>query len=89
MVRFIRCIVCGCVLLALVLPGCAAWAKIKNATVGLNYPHARGETLARSPQERYQELSYIAAHEARSLVEDLDLLFLTDRTTRLTRWHDR
>ncbi len=89
MARFIRCMVCACVLLALALPGCALWAKTQGAAVGLNYPHTWGETFAQSPRERYQNVSRVAAYDARAIVEDLDLLFLTDRPTRLTRWHDR
>jgi hypothetical protein len=31
----------------------------------------------------------VAEHDARALIEDLDLLFMTDRPSRLSRWHDR
>ena len=89
MARFSRCLLVALVLLALALPGCAAWAKIQNASVDLNYPHARGETLAQLPPERYHKVSRVTARDVRAIVEDLDLLFLTDRPTRLTRWHDR
>ncbi len=89
MARLVRCIVCVCVLLTLTLSGCATWARWQRATVGLNYPHATGEMLTQRGQDHYQAVSRIAAHDARALVEDVDLLFLTERTTRLTRWHDR
>ncbi len=89
MTRLVRCAVLACLLATLVLSGCMPWAKVQRATVGLNYPHTGGETLAQSPYEHYQRVSAMSAHDARALVEDLDLLFLTERPTRLTRWHGR
>jgi hypothetical protein len=74
---------------ALALSGCATWANWQRSTVGWNYPHAAGETLTERGQDHYQTISRISAHDCRALVEDLDLLFLTERPTRLTRWHDR
>ena len=55
----------------------------------LNYPHARFGNLTESPHEHYQRVSNIAATDGRALVDDLDLLFMTDRPTRLTRWTTR
>ncbi len=89
MTRLVRCTMLTCLLATLVLSGCMSWARAQRATVGLNYPHADGETLAQSPHEHYQRVSIMSAHDVRALVEDLDLLFLTERPTRLTRWHGR
>ena len=70
--------------LTLGLTGCAP-----RSTVMLNYPHARFGNLTESPHEHYQRVSNIAAMDGRALVDDLDLLFMTDRPTRLTRWTTR
>jgi len=47
------------------------------------------ETLGETGDEHRERVSTIADQDARALVEDLDLLFMTDRPTRLTRWHGR
>jgi len=89
MTRFIRCMVVVCILVALMQSGCASWSETQRATVGVNYPHSRGETLTESPHEHHRRIAASSAHDTRALVEDLDLWYLTDRPTRLTRWHDR
>ena len=53
------------------------------------YPHATIATLALSAHEHYLYVSNIAAQDERALIDDLDLLFLTDRPSRLTRWLSR
>ena len=73
----------------LVLSGCATWAQFQRDTVDWAYPHAAGESLSQTPEDHYQMAARISAHDARALVEDLDIFFLTDRPTRLTRWHGR
>lgn len=89
MIRLARFTACACLLAVLALSGCGTWAKVQRKTVIWNYPHATGETFAQSPHEHYQWVSDMSAHDSRALVEDLDLLFLTDRPTRLTHWHGR
>jgi hypothetical protein len=68
--------------------GCASWADTQRATVSLNYPHASGESLTQSSDEHYRQVSRVSAHDSRALMDDLDVFFLTDRPTRLTRWHE-
>lgn len=89
MARVVRCLALVWVLLPLALSSCASWARLQQATVGFNYPHASGEGLGLTPQEHYQAVSQSSAKDTRALIEDLDLFFLTERPTRLTRWHDR
>jgi len=84
MTRLALFAVAACSLLILTGLGCAP-----RSTVVLNYPHAPYATLGQSPHEHYQAISNIAAADQRALVEDLDILFLTDRPGRLTRWHDK
>jgi hypothetical protein len=78
-----------CVAVALLLSGCATWSATQRATVDLNYPHAKGELLGQSAEAHYHVVRGVSARDTHALVDDLDLLFLTDRPTRLTRWHDR
>ena len=89
MARMARCTICVGAVSVLLLSGCAVWAGGQKAAVGLNYPHATGETLTQSSSDHYRYVSSVAAHDSRALVDDLDLFFMTDRPTRLTRWHDR
>ncbi len=83
MTRFTRWTVGACFFAALTGLGCAP-----RSTVMLDYPHAPRATLTQSPHEHYQSISNIAAQDRRALIEDLDMLFLTDRPGRLTRWHE-
>ena len=68
-------------LTSLGLTGCATKA---GTLVG--YPHATSANMTQSPHEHYQSVSFIAAQDRRALMDDLDLLFMTDRPARLTRW---
>lgn len=73
----------------LTLAGCANWSAAQHRMVKLNYPHAGSETLTQSPHEHYHTISRVSFIDARALVEDLDLFFMTDRPSRLNRWQDR
>ncbi len=83
--RFAGCLLVVGVVAALSVVGCAS----PRSTVMLNYPHATQGTLAQSPHEHFQTVSNVAAHDGRALIDDLDLFFMTDRPTRLTKWHVR
>ena len=89
MVRFRRCLILAGALCAAAVSGCAVWSGVQRVTVSLNYPHASGESLSQSGQDHYHAVSQVSAHDARALVDDFDLLFLSERPTRLTRWHVR
>ncbi|MEK6677498.1 MAG: hypothetical protein AABZ47_17830 [Planctomycetota bacterium] len=75
--------------LILVVAGCAAYSRGAQATVPHLYPHGQAETMAMTAQEHQHTLSDVVRRDATSLVDDLDMVFMTDRPTRLTRWHDR
>lgn len=77
------------VLCALAEAGCASWARSQESSIEYYYPHLDSETLGMTAEEHRQWVKQISAHDSRALMEDLDLLFLTDRPTRLTRWHTR
>lgn len=89
MTRLVRCTVLASLLATLAISGCSSWARTQRATMGWVNPHAEGETLTQSPHEHYHSVSITSAHDTRALIEDLDLLFLTERPTRLSRWHGR
>jgi len=42
-----------------------------------------------SAADRMHTLRQVADQDARGLVDDLDWVFMTDRPSRLSRWHNR
>jgi hypothetical protein len=52
-------------------------------------PHTSKETLSESSDEHFHRSEMILDRERRAMAEDLDLLFLTERPTRLSRWHGK
>jgi hypothetical protein len=46
-------------------------------------------TVTQSSEEHMHSLAGVVEHDARALVEDLDVFWQRDRPTRLTRWHER
>ena len=52
-------------------------------------PHTCMETLSEAPDEHFHRADMILDRDRRALAEDLDLLFMTDRPTRLSKWHGR
>ncbi|MCH8251723.1 MAG: hypothetical protein IID36_04655 [Planctomycetes bacterium] len=46
-------------------------------------------TFTQSPHEHSAQWSRISRADNLGLVEDIDLLLMTDRNSRLTKWHDR
>ena len=53
------------------------------------YPHRFTETTARARQEHHQTVKEVIRRDQEGFMDDLDLLFMTDRPTRLSKWHDR
>ena len=53
------------------------------------YPHAGMEGLADSSDVHRQRVQSIVDHDNRALADDLDQFYMTDRPSRLTRWHSR
>ena len=84
MFRLTRWTLALCAVASLAAAGCMG-----RQGVWLNDPHARLETLGETSEEHRERVSAVADQDARALVEDLDVLFMTDRPTRLTRWHGR
>ena len=89
MIRFRSVLVVPAAAALVALSGCQGYARKQEAMVGVFNPHSRGETLGETPEEHYQRVSRYSALDSRGLVEDLDILFMTDRGTRLTRWHEK
>ena len=98
-----RCCLALCCLISVVSVGCSLltdwskdgllrdWSKEgrQEKWLLLQAPHARKATLTLSAEEHFQRVSEIARRDKTALMDDLDMLFMTDRPTRLTRWHDR
>lgn len=74
----------SCAALGSLAAGCAS-----NARMRLHNPHARYETVAETGEEHEHRVKSSWDHDRRALVDDLDLLFMTDRPSRLTKWHSR
>ncbi len=65
------------------LPGC------HSANPEKGYYYEKGETLGQTSDEHRQQVISSREQDRRALKEDLDILFQTDRPTRLTRWHSK
>ncbi len=48
-----------------------------------------GDSLAHNSKERAQIVVEVNRRDRQAILHDLDLLFQTDRPTRLSPWHDR
>lgn len=79
-----RLAVCGLLLIASGL-GCASSASSHMWI----YSHKDQENLALSAEDHHHAVARIIEIDRRGLIEDLDYFFMTDRPTRLTRWHSR
>jgi hypothetical protein len=71
----------------LALPLLAACSSEKY--VDTWYPHADNPGFGETDEEHFQRVVRIENARRATLTDDLDLLFMTDRPTRLTRWHER
>lgn len=50
--------------------------------------HSNNAGIGENPDEHYNRLFRQETHARRALVDDLDVLFLSERPSRLTRWHE-
>lgn len=89
MARSVRCSVLVCLLVSLAAAGCATVSSVHEAPSGWLYPYANMPTAAEFGDDHAQRIARILALDRRLLAEDFDLVFLTERSTRLSRWHDR
>lgn len=53
------------------------------------YPHSRMETGADEADDHHERVARVLERDRRNLGDDLDLLFQTDRPSRLSKWHGR
>jgi len=88
MARTVKLLALGGLALA-ATAACRSQSAEPGLGVRLLYPHASRSTLTQSPHEHLQDVATVTDRDTRALIEDLDLLFMTDRPTRLTRWHTR
>jgi hypothetical protein len=84
--RGARVLLGGGVIGLMALTGCTQHPRW---TTGVYYPHACNESLTQSADDHYQAAYEVSKHDGKALVDDLDMILLNDRPTRLTRWHDR
>jgi len=86
MTRLVRCLTLALLVIVGWVAGCH---QCERSEVLWRYPNAECETLGQTSEEHYQSVRRIKEHERKALNEDLDLLFQTNRPTRLTQWHDK
>jgi len=89
--RHVRGLVSGslAVTSALLQGGCAAMANRREAAAPYVYPHYSAPTLTQTPEEHERTVRAVVHRDAQGLMDDLDVLFMTDRPSRLNRWQDR
>ncbi len=88
MARTFRCLVIVCLLAPVVITGCATNSPHDLSSAWL-YPHATMQTAGEAPDDHRYRVSRILSVDTLLLADDLDLLFMTDRSSRLSRWQDR
>ncbi len=89
MARSARLTLAAGILVLCTVSGCATWSRTPAPLVMANYPHAAEANMTQSPHEHFNQVRNIAAQDGLMLSEDIDLLFMTDRPSRLNRWHTR
>ena len=58
-------------------------------TVALSLGLTGCATHTSSARETQHRWAAVSKHDTHGLAEDMDLVFMTQRTSRLTRWHSR
>ena len=71
------------------LLGCATEPGTARPGTLLLYPTAKSPTLVRTSEEHWRQVAAIPERDNAAIIEDFDLLFLTDRPSRLNKWHSR
>ena len=88
MVRASRWLLIVCLLVPVVLAGCATNSP-HGVPASWLYPHVKLRTAGEARDDHHYRVARILNLDSRLLADDLDLLFMTDRSTRLSRWHSR
>lgn len=84
---FCRLAVCSLLLIASGVSGLGC-ASSGSSNLWM-YPHKDQGNFALSGDDHRHAIARILEVDRRGLIEDLDYFFLTDRPSRLTRWHSR
>lgn len=87
MTRALRCLLLACLLSPVAIAGCAS-SPHEMSSPWL-YPNAGLETATESSDDHFHRVARVLDLDTRLLADDLDLLFMTERSTRLSRWHGR
>lgn len=69
--------------------GCAHTTRFREEHQPNLYLHSHAYTTSQSGEEHYRTVRSVVRRDAQAFMDDLDLLFMTDRPSRLTKWHDR
>lgn len=89
---FARTVACCGIACWLVLAGCNVGrtaAQVGDAGKLFMMSQNLGPTLTQSTGDHMHTISTVIDQDRRALFDDLDMLYQTDRPSRLSRWHDR
>ena len=89
MIRFTRLILVAGLVATWGLAGCASAGNAHDASSTWAYSYGQQWTLAEEQDDHDYRIAHIRVLDKRALAEDIDLLFMNDRSSRLTLWHDR
>ena len=78
----------GLLVVVLAVAGTAGCTS-RASQLWVHASHRNLETLVQTGEEHNQSVIEIVDRDRRALAEDLDMVFMTDRPTRLTKWHSR
>lgn len=75
--------------IGLLLVGALAGGCTERSKILWKYPHAERETLSETSQEHFHRVSRVDQWDRQAISEDLDVFFMTDRPSRLSKWHSK
>ena len=86
-------LVAACLLACLIVTaGCnlgRTAAGVGNAGKVIMMAQGLGPTLTQSTGDHMHTISAVIDRDMRAIFDDIDMIYMTDRPRRLTRWHDR
>lgn len=87
----IICQTLGLVALAIMASGCAATVSASDVYWSRVFDRVRNQSAGtgQTAADRLHTVRQAADQDARSIVDDIDYIFMWDRPSRLSRWHNR
>jgi len=85
------CRTLGLAALAMMVSGCAATMSASDVYWARSLERARYQNTSSgvTAADRLHTVRQVVDQDARSLVDDIDYIFMWERPSRLSRWHNR